>query len=828
MTATAMHPEPEKLKDFGLGRLTPEEAHAIEEHISACDDCCQTLLNLHDDTFVDLVRLAEAAPDMGGATNEDATLPASLVNHPRYQVMALLGRGGMGDVYKAQHRVMDRLVALKLINEKLIGNPQAVERFRREVQAAARLTHPNIVAAFDAEQSGDVHFLVMEYVDGIDLAEIVRQHGPLPIDEACRYIRQAAEGLQHAHERGMVHRDIKPQNLMLQRGQGPGDREQFSGSRPAVKILDFGLARFASEVVPAPGSSADAPATQGPEGRITAFGTMMGTPDYLAPEHSRDAQSADIRADIYALGCTLYFLLAGRPPFAAGSVLEKVKAHAQQEPQPLTELRADVPTDLEGIVRRMMAKHPAERYQTPSDVAAALVPFANPAPSGKSSRPPTRRRLVVATALALTLLVAVVLYVQIGKTTLRFEITDPRLSVRFGEQTIQIDNDGHTMHVKPGAEQRFVVEQDGLVLETDSLVLRRSQEIVLTIAIVQGDLQIAPSDITVQLDRRRGPALDADALQRQNAAKLGLPVRREYSLISLRLIPAGDFLCGSGAEQIRSLQPDESWFFARFVQQRREAEMPQHRVEITRPFYLGAHEVTVGQFRKFVEATGYITDAQRDRNGYGWRGDGWSEGPEFDWQKPGFEQTDEHPVCNVSWSDANAFCRWLDKTEGGTHRLPTEAEWEYACRSGTTTLFSTGDDVASLQGAANLADLSPHGVDAALPWAVAWNDGFRFTAPVGRYRPNAWGLHDMHGNVWEWCQDTYDESFYRSASTRDPQCTKKGSQVFRGGGFDNWPGFLRSADRYSSHSPTLRTEWAGFRVVREIPPATTLPREQQR
>jgi WD40 repeat protein len=254
----------------------------------------------------------------------------------------------MGIVFKAEHRLMERIVALKTIHKSLTQRHEAVERFRQEAKAAARLSHPNIVAAFDAEQAGELHFLVMEYIEGTNLDQRVRSEGPLPVALACEIIRQAALGLQHAHERGMVHRDLKPHNLLwTPTGQ--------------VKILDFGLARFCSEYN---------------DNSLTAPGVVLGTPDFIAPEQALDARQADIRADIYSLGCTLYFLLAGRPPFPEGSALQKLMAHQQRMPRPLTALRPDVPAELLRILDRLTAKHPGERYQTPADVAERLAPFA--------------------------------------------------------------------------------------------------------------------------------------------------------------------------------------------------------------------------------------------------------------------------------------------------------------------------------------------------------------------------------------------------------------------------------------------------------------------
>jgi hypothetical protein len=270
------------------------------------------------------------------------------VSHPRYCILRELGRGGMGVVYHARQTLMDREVAIKVINKSLLDHPDALERFQREVKAAAKLSHPNIVTAYDAEQAGDLHLLVMEFVPGRSLAEVLEKKGPLPVAHACHYVRQAAEGLQHAHERGMVHRDIKPHNLMVTpKGQ--------------VKILDFGLAKVASERAQA--------------GGLTAMGAYMGTPEYSAPEQAADARAADIRADLYSLGCTLYCLLAGHPPFQEDTAVKTILAHIERQPRPLTELRPDVAPELWAVVARLLAKGRAERYQTPAEVAQVLAPF---------------------------------------------------------------------------------------------------------------------------------------------------------------------------------------------------------------------------------------------------------------------------------------------------------------------------------------------------------------------------------------------------------------------------------------------------------------------
>jgi WD40 repeat protein len=349
---------------MGLGLLAPEQTTAFESHVAECEACCQAVLSVPDDALVSRLRHAVSTENNGVASGATAAvssgpgsdpadgtppIPLELASHPRYRVEKLLGTGGMGAVYRAYHRVMERPVALKVINPGLLTRPAVVERFTREVKAAARLSHPNIVTAFDAEQAGGMHFLVMEFVEGTDLGRLVRESGALPVDRACDYVRQAALGLQHAFELGMVHRDLKPHNLMLT----PEGR---------VKILDFGLARFASEAAAAP--------------ELTGTGMVLGTVDYIAPEQAESAHQADIRSDIYSLGCTLYHLLAGQPPFPTGTAIQKVMAHVQKQPQPLTELRHDLPEQLMLVLERMMTKNPKDRCQTPAEVAIALEPFA--------------------------------------------------------------------------------------------------------------------------------------------------------------------------------------------------------------------------------------------------------------------------------------------------------------------------------------------------------------------------------------------------------------------------------------------------------------------
>jgi serine/threonine protein kinase len=271
----------------------------------------------------------------------------------QYRLLDELGRGGMGRVYKALHTIMGRVVALKVIAQELVSDPVAVEWFHREVRASTQLNHPNIVMAFDANEAEGLHFLVMEYVHGVTLDALVKQYGPLPVTHACALMRQAALGLQHAHEKGMVHRDIKPGNLLIPYPEGDQPPDVL------VKILDFGLARLQGK------SKGDTIALRGQAG-------VLGTPDYIAPEQSRDIHSADIRSDLYSLGCAFYFALAGRVPFPGENAMEKLIKHMMEQPEPLEKMRPEVPAAVAGIVRRLMTKDPANRYQKPAELVQEL------------------------------------------------------------------------------------------------------------------------------------------------------------------------------------------------------------------------------------------------------------------------------------------------------------------------------------------------------------------------------------------------------------------------------------------------------------------------
>ncbi|QDU60271.1 Serine/threonine-protein kinase StkP [Planctomycetes bacterium Pan216] len=376
-------PSSEQLSDFLRGRLQFETVDEVVRHLDQCPTCEETVVQLEadGDTLVSALRAANPEPPSNDERCRNAL--AFIKRHGReaaqrslstspdpgdetvvpfgqirgYQLLAKLGEGGMGAVFKARHTRLDKIVALKLLPRERIQDELAVARFQREMRAVGKLDHPNIVRAMDAGEVDGVHFLVMEYIEGIDLAELVRRQGRLPIAAACELIRQAAVGLDEAHDHQMVHRDIKPSNLILTKRRR---------HEPVLKILDMGLALLA-----------DAHAIDR-EG-LTSTGQTMGTLSYMAPEQGGDSKAVDIRADIYSLGATLYKLLTGQTVYHGEQYLspvQKMMALASEPAPSIQSRRPEVPDELAAIIHRMLEKGPDARFAEPSDVAEAIAPFA--------------------------------------------------------------------------------------------------------------------------------------------------------------------------------------------------------------------------------------------------------------------------------------------------------------------------------------------------------------------------------------------------------------------------------------------------------------------
>jgi WD40 repeat protein/tRNA A-37 threonylcarbamoyl transferase component Bud32 len=382
---TTICPDAEKLAAFQAGRLKLEALNQIAAHVESCASCQAVMQNgsisgdalvrelrqaQHGDAFTDesgcqraIARVEAMVAGAATHTHDDtaSNVPAALLPMKmlgKYQLLEPIGQGGMGTVYKAVHTLLKRTVAVKVLPPNRLKDAQAVSRFRREIEAAGRLDHPHIVRTSDADEADGQHFLVMEWLAGQDLAKYVREHGPLPMDQACDFIRQAALGLECAHEHGMVHRDVKPANLLVTAG---------ADGKPLVKVLDLGLALLHDNVLV--------------ENGLTSDGQVMGTYDYIAPEQAMESHTVDARADIYSLGCTFYFLLTGKAPFHGKSEAKKLLAHQLEEPAPLTKYRSDIPGAVVAVVTKMMAKDPTKRHGSMREIASCLSSAFGDAPS---------------------------------------------------------------------------------------------------------------------------------------------------------------------------------------------------------------------------------------------------------------------------------------------------------------------------------------------------------------------------------------------------------------------------------------------------------------
>lgn len=539
-------PSHDDFKQYVLGILSTDRAEVIEAHLDTCELCQVTLdeLAAESDDLVQAVRQsqgdatieldsgwkqAEALVKAIGREWSQAAQPVTTTTIQvrqlrEYELLEELGHGGMGTVYKALHTKLNKIVSLKVLPSDRMENSDAVRRFEREMQAVGRLDHPHIVRATDAGEVDGTHFLVMEYVDGIDLSNLVSRIGPLPVPEACEIVRQAALGLQHADEHGMVHRDIKPSNLML--SGGPRERAASLSREgtvpllhhresPTVKILDLGLALLHDN--PAEG------------GELTATDQVMGTLDYMAPEQAADTHAVDIRADLYSLGATLYKLLSGKAPFGnrgGRSPAAKLNAVLNSSPAPIEEQRRDLPQELAELIGRLLDKNPDVRPATPAELIRILSPFTEGADLGRlmdstlvgrlqttltstktassmnvSSRlietdpdvsrhatspartpastepspdPPRFKRWgwpIGAAALILVLLSGIVIQLKTRAGTLSIDVGDhPAAVVKIDGETVNVERDGRLLKlsVDPGTHELVVETTDGTVLRTDA------------------------------------------------------------------------------------------------------------------------------------------------------------------------------------------------------------------------------------------------------------------------------------------------------------------------------------------------------------------------
>jgi eukaryotic-like serine/threonine-protein kinase len=730
----------------------------------------------------------------------------------QYRVLKKIGAGGMGTVYLAEDSKLARRVALKVPNFSDGEDPAVIDRFYREARVAGGIDHPNVCPVFEVGEVNGVHYYTMPYIEGTALAQHIVIDQPWPVPRAARLIRELALTLDEMHTQGIVHRDLKPGNIMLRRSGTP-------------VLLDFGLAR-----VMAPHAKT-----------IMSPGSMMGTPAYMPPEQIQgETRKMGPASDIYSLGIILYQLLTGGLPFEGDTwtILGRILT---SPPRPLTDLRPDIDPGIAAVCMTAIAREPEERFASMNEFAEALEPFTGistkelvlPASVTQPTPPlpetvaaphwPAGAWAAVLVALLLTLggVAGGVYYLGQGP----LEDVQTRKNTKDGNQKGKKDNkEGKTDGPPPPAVSLGLLPPTALTVEPGQtrqvdLRLQRKQ----AAGAVEVRAEDIPKGLTIQPVRIAGG--DSGKLQ-VIAGKDAIPAQYVVRLF----LQAGD-VKGEGRLSLtvaaRRLRTERNslgmvlvWLepgIFRMGAAGPAEDGPSHEVTITRPFAIAAHEVTVGQFRAFVKAAGHITDAEKGDGGYGFdpKVGRVRRGKEFNWKNVGWEQTDRHPVVNVSWNDAVAFCQWLSRKEGKAYDLPTEAEWEYACRAGSTSRYCFGDDEEGLVRLGNVADATfARKIPGFL--TVKGNDGYLFTAPVGSFAANAWGLYDLHGNVWEWCKDA--PRVYTKDPARDPIGGAGENRAQRGGSWFDYPDNCRSSHRGSA-PPTDRDAYKGFRVIlRQGPP----------
>ncbi|MBL8817054.1 MAG: SUMF1/EgtB/PvdO family nonheme iron enzyme [Planctomyces sp.] len=636
--------------------------------------------------------------------------PDALGKLGHYDVLAHLGRGAFGIVLKAFDEKLHRIVAIKVLSPQLASTSPARRRFLREARSAAAIRHDNVVAIHAVEEH-PIPYLVMEFIPGKTLQQALDDQGPLAIDEVLRLSQQIAAGLAAAHAQGLIHRDIKPGNILLE-----------EGIQWKVKLTDFGLARAADDA------------------SVSQSGTIAGTPMYMSPEQAH-SRAIDQRSDLFSLGSVMYQMVSGRPPFRAASTLAVLKRVTEDAPRPIREIMPEVPEWLCGIISRLQAKQPDDRIQTAAEVEAVLsrclrevqrsstMPSTitlNLAPSGHDQIQTLQKETQPSAAEGTMLWVVLTLAAVCVAGTLAAGAT----FVAGGYKWFQLSPPEITTAEQ--FDETFAPE--GFAEQAGNSI---PNAVLDGHAIEEPGIGSTPAWANAPF-----PPIDAQRFQNEWAKHLNIPSALKLTTgDELMLIPPGEFQMGTTAEEaallVQMLTQAGHGAFELFVA---GSSSPQHRVRLTQPFYMGKYEVTVGQFSHFVSETGYVTTmANLPEKRFLWTDSG--EG----------EEASNRAVIGVSWVDAQAYCNWLSEKTGAIVSLPTEAQWEYACRAGTTTPWYFGNDFTMGKDHVVAKPESP--------WPPS---------NVGTKKPNPFGLHDMHGNVDEWCLDWHQTGFYAISPVDDP------------------------------------------------------------
>lgn len=662
-----------------------------------------------------------------------------------YEILAKLGQGGMGTVYKARQPLLSRIVALKVMAEQIGTDPEFVARFIREAASAASLRHPNLVEVFTAGENNGVYFMAMEFVEGESLRKRLDRLGRIPPQEAVAVTIYIAQALQHAwNKTRLIHRDIKPDNVFL-------------SSAGEVKVGDLGLAKNVG------GDTTD----------LTQSGVMMGSPHYISPEQAQGAKDVDFRADIYSLGCTLYHMLTGQTPYTGDSSVAIIMKHVHDPTPAIFKTWPTCPMPLGMLVGKMLAKDRAARPQSYEQLLAELFAVSEKLQQSAAPAKPA----------------------PVEKTTAFTQSLAPSSTANPPAKRKTLT----TTYVVAGTAAAVALA--GLLLWSPW----RTQEEA------RDRKQTEPSPVQSAASEVAGAQAETpNAVSSNTALRLLGNVYTNAVGAEMVYIPPGEFMMGSTKEEREwAVQPGNMGVRGSALRRLAlEGDQEPRSAIIRSGFWVGRTKVTVGQWRQFANATGYRTTAEI--KGVAWthnRADqSWKPVQGASWRNWGFSTPaqDNHPAACISWDDATAFCKWLTDREraagrlptGCVMRLPTEVEWEYACRGGKQgARFWWGNSKEDGVGRVN--------------WSKPLNtdDALITVDQFGERGRNGFGLADMAGNAFDWCLDNLDPKGPHTTFYTDNSSTR----VIKGGDFGCMPLATRCAARDGCPADTSEVRYS-FRL----------------
>ncbi|MFC1692611.1 SUMF1/EgtB/PvdO family nonheme iron enzyme [Candidatus Latescibacterota bacterium] len=772
---------------------------------------------------------------------EEETLRAAISD--RYEIIRKLGSGGMANVYLAREIALDREVAIKLLPQAYLRDEQFIARFKREAQVAANLEHPHVVRIYQISEEKNLCYFVMSYIPGGSLADQIKKRGALPIKDILQWGRDVCSALGYAHDHGVTHRDLKPDNIMLDKGK-------------RAVVMDFGIARAAQ------GTS------------LTQTGSVIGTPQYMSPEQARGAD-IDTRSDIYSMGMVFYQMATASLPFKATDAASLMYMHVHETPEPPDVRNADVPPWLRDIILKCLAKNPVDRFSTAKELREALeqqiAPDLKVTPIPGKKKPAKKTGLLIGIA-AVVLIAAAGAWFWRESELKKSEHARIEAQRKIEDRTVPEPSISQDDQLYQNAEMVNTRQAYTTYLEKypDGAHIDEAEQKIAAIdekeqaLIREREQKQREADARREVERsQKEESRQADAIRQDDLAfqQAGMINTRQAYTTYLTSYPDGRHISEARAKIASLDEMDTKQKTAESEEQTRRdneafALTENTNTEESYSAYLisfpnGIHSSEArsrisaikeheafGEKLRVALSSLSITMANIEAGSFqmGSNNGGGDEKPlrtvkvagfkmsttevtqaqynAIMGTNPSFHKLDENcPVENVTWKDALTFCNKLsEKIElepcydlsSGTcdfskngFRLPTEAEWEYACRGNSGSDYSTGNGESALSRAG---------------W-YAGNSGEKSHA-VGQKTSNAFGLYDMHGNVWEWCNDWYSKKSYELDTTENPTGVESGSErVIRGGGWLDWPKDCRSAKR-RNYKPDKNYSDIGFRIVR--------------